>query len=150
MLELHPAYPSLRQARRADEHVVGGALEGDALDSRSARGIALWVAIDQQRAPLCDRETCREIYRRRGLPDAALLIGNGNDSGHWISRGFSVSQGDGAGIGNPALNLDGLEQSGNEPQVPRREPWLNLYARISRKSALPTAFLPNPSEEIDS
>jgi hypothetical protein len=48
----------------------------------TARRVALRVGVDEQRALLGDGERGGEIDRRRRLADAALLIGNRDDSGH--------------------------------------------------------------------
>ena len=49
MLELHRPEPRFGDRRGPQQHVVGGPIELRARDSDSARGVSLWVAIDQER-----------------------------------------------------------------------------------------------------
>jgi hypothetical protein len=82
MLELNPAEASARDVGCSQENVIGCPLERIGFDSRSARRIALRIAIDQQSASLGDGEAGCEVYGSCGLPHPALLIGNRDDSGH--------------------------------------------------------------------
>ena len=67
----------LAQRRFADQHVVGRDAAVAAVDAEPGRGVALRIEIDDQHA-LADRgERRAEIDRRRGLADAALLVGDG-------------------------------------------------------------------------
>ena len=60
----------------ADQHVIGGVAPALAVDAEPGRGIALRIEIDDQH-PLADGgERGAEIDRRRGLADAALLVGD--------------------------------------------------------------------------
>ena len=59
----------------AGEHVVGRDAPALAVDAEAGRGVALRVEVDDQHL-LADRgERRAEIDRRRGLADAALLVG---------------------------------------------------------------------------
>jgi hypothetical protein len=51
------------------------------LDPESRRGVALRVEIDDEHAGAGLRERRREVHRRRGLADAALLVGDREDAG---------------------------------------------------------------------
>jgi hypothetical protein len=82
MLELYAPNPRLAYRGRANEDIVRRSLEGIAVDPCSARGIPLGIPIDEQRAALGDRLARREVYGGRGLADAALLICNGEYTGH--------------------------------------------------------------------
>src|SRR5690242_2829480 len=117
MLELYATDASVGEVRGPDKHVVCRALEGGVLNSSPACGIALRVSVDQQGAALRNGKARCEVYGRRRLSDAALLIGNGNDSGHWISRGFQILAGEGAGIGYSAWTF--VEPSGRWRQSRR-------------------------------
>ncbi len=59
----------------AEQAVVEGALQGVFVDPQAGGGIALGVAVHQQRAFLENRQGGRQIDRRGGLADAALLVG---------------------------------------------------------------------------
>ena len=61
--------------RLADQHVIGRAVAVAAVDAETGRGIALRIEIDDQHALADRRERGAEIDRRRGLADAALLVG---------------------------------------------------------------------------
>ena len=64
----------------ADQHVIGRAVAGAAIDAETSGGIALRIEIDDQHA-LANRSECRtQIDRRGGLADAALLIGQRQDA----------------------------------------------------------------------
>ena len=51
-------------------------------EAESAGGVGLRIAVNEERADLCGGERCGEIYRGRGLADAALLVRNSDDSSH--------------------------------------------------------------------
>jgi hypothetical protein len=57
------------------------------LYTNSARGIALWVAIDEERARFRGGEASSEVYGSRGLSDSALLVGNCDNARHGIPEG---------------------------------------------------------------
>ena len=65
------------QRRFADQHVVGRDAAVAAVDAEAGRGVALRIEIDDQHALADGGERRAEIDRRRGLADAALLVGDG-------------------------------------------------------------------------
>ena len=70
----------IAQRRFADQHVIGRAVAVAAIDAETGRGVALRIEIDDQDA-LANRGECRaQVDRRRGLADAALLVGQRQDA----------------------------------------------------------------------
>src|SRR5262249_19791442 len=53
-------------------------------ESEAAGGIRLWIAINEKRIELGGCERGRQIDGGRSFPDATLLIGNGDNSGHFV------------------------------------------------------------------
>ena len=74
----------MMSARRAavDDGVVEREADLVAPDPDSTRGVPLRIGIDEQRALFRHGERRGQVHRRRRLADAALLIGNRDDSGH--------------------------------------------------------------------
>ena len=76
--------------RRRCDHVEGAALavqgpvEAAArlfLHADGAGGVGLGVQIHEKRVDLLFGQCCRQVHGGRGFADAALLVGNGEDSG---------------------------------------------------------------------
>ena len=65
-----------------DHHVIERRVEFAFAEPDTTGGVALGIGVDEQRALFRDGERRGEIDGRRGLPDAALLVGNGDNSGH--------------------------------------------------------------------
>ena len=65
-----------------EQHFTGAALERALVDPAAHGGVALRIQIHQQHAPPRGGEGCREIDRRGGLADAALLVRDGDDPLH--------------------------------------------------------------------
>ena len=65
------------QARLADQHVIGRVAAAATVDAEPGRGIALRIEIDDQHLLADGGKRGAEIDRRRGLADAALLVGDG-------------------------------------------------------------------------
>jgi hypothetical protein len=57
------------------------------LYTHSARSIALWVAIDQERARFRSGEASSKVYGSRGLSDSTLLVGYCDNARHGIPEG---------------------------------------------------------------
>src|SRR5690349_4283090 len=79
--------PHLRQRGLADQDVVDGAGEAAALETDAARRIPLRVPIHEQDALLGDREGGGEVDGGGGLAHPTLLVGDGDDAGHWTGLG---------------------------------------------------------------
>src|SRR5258708_470300 len=71
---------------QSQQHLVDRSLERALVDTAAHGGVALWIEIHQQHAHPRLRGAGREIDGGRGLSDAALLVGDGEDAGHapWI------------------------------------------------------------------
>ena len=89
-----------RIVRRAGQHVVGRGAARLALDAEPGRGVALRVEVDDQHV-LADRgQGGAEIDRRRGLADAALLVGDRDHPRPAGGAGFAAGfEGDHFGVG---------------------------------------------------
>ena len=64
-----------------DDGVVDGPITG-AIDPEPARGVALRVQIDDEHAVAREGQVAGQIDNRRGLSDAALLVGTGDRLAH--------------------------------------------------------------------
>lgn len=71
--------------------IINGALEVIAPQAESASRVALRVEVYQQGFPFRGSEAGREIDRRGGLPDAAFLVGDADDSCHRYPRLIGVN-----------------------------------------------------------
>ena len=71
-----------RSANRTwiQEHIVDCGLEGILGQADSAGGVSLWIAVNQQDAPLCSREAGGEINGSCRLSDPSLLVGDRDNS----------------------------------------------------------------------
>ena len=67
---------------RVDERVVDGSVGRRRSTPEAARGVALRVEVDDEDAVAGQGEIGREIDDRRGLADAALLVGTGDRLAH--------------------------------------------------------------------
>jgi hypothetical protein len=65
-----------------DECLVQRSWQRASIDSEAARRVALGIDIDDKNALACEGEIRSEVYNRRGLSDAALLIGAGDRLTH--------------------------------------------------------------------
>ena len=65
-------------ARRVGDRVVGAARDRGEVEERDA-AVGLRVEIDEQRLAAAHRQRGGEVDGGRGLADAALLVGDGND-----------------------------------------------------------------------
>ena len=74
----------------ADEHFVEARTRGARENAHPARGVALRVAVHKQHAAIGGGEGGGEVDRRRSLPYATLLVGDGNPVGHGLPVPFSV------------------------------------------------------------
>ncbi len=75
----------IAQRRFADQDIVGRVLPITAVDAETGRGIALRIEIDDEDFLADGGERGAEIDRRRGLADAALLIGDRKHS-RWFGE----------------------------------------------------------------
>ena len=66
---------SISQGHLAKQKLKAGFVTRRAVNAQSGRGIALWIHIDKQDSFINRRQSGRQINRRRGFTDAALLIG---------------------------------------------------------------------------
>ena len=66
------------------QRVVDRAVGGLALQADAAREVGLRVEIDEEDALLGHGEGGREVDGGRGLADAALLVGDGDDPGRHL------------------------------------------------------------------
>ena len=82
-----------------------------ALNAESGRGIALRIEIDDQHLLAHRRERGAEIDRGRGLPDPALLIGDGQDAhaGHRVVCGVVIQTM--ASLRNASMTASGISQA---------------------------------------
>jgi hypothetical protein len=64
----------------AEQQIVAGDLPGLAADAEAGAGIALRVEVDDEHPMPGRGKRRREVDRRRGLADAALLVGDGDDA----------------------------------------------------------------------
>jgi hypothetical protein len=60
----------------------------DFFQAQATGGIRLGIQVEKQDVATHGRDTGGQVYGRRGLPDTAFLIGDGNDFG-WHSRRFN-------------------------------------------------------------
>jgi len=72
----------------ADQYIVGGLPDVCACETAAAGGIALGISVDEERALFSDGKRGGEVDGRRGLTDAALLIGDCENAGHGGVQGF--------------------------------------------------------------
>ena len=84
VFELHLALDDFTEGRRSDQHVVHSASKRFSTEAYAARGVPLRVAVDEQGALLCYRETCGEVDGGCGLSYPTFLIGDCYDFGHCI------------------------------------------------------------------
>ncbi len=63
---------------RVGDRVVGAARDRGVIEERDA-AVGLRVEIDEQRLAAAHRQRRGKVHGRRGLADAAFLIGDGND-----------------------------------------------------------------------
>ena len=63
----------------AAQHVIGRGFTAPAVDAETGRGVALRIEVDHQHLLPDGGERGAEVDRRRGLADAALLVGESND-----------------------------------------------------------------------
>ena len=73
-LELDVTLKGVANRRTPDQDLVKGNLAGVKLKSDTAGGIPLWVAVDEESALFCRRQTGGEIHGSRCFPNAALLV----------------------------------------------------------------------------
>jgi hypothetical protein len=76
----------LLERDRVNDRFIDGAIQGVAIEAEAARGIALWIEVDDENPLSGECEIGREIDHRRGLTDAALLVGTGDRLAHSSSR----------------------------------------------------------------
>src|SRR6266545_475314 len=69
-------------AEQALVHTVGS---GAVLDTETGRRVALGVQVDDQHPAAVQRQRYREVHRRGGLADAALLVGDADHPSLWRS-----------------------------------------------------------------
>jgi len=74
-----------RRVERGQRGVDGARRCGVALPADAAGEISLRIDVDEEDAPLGDGERCGQVDDRRGFTDAAFLVGNGNDAGHYLA-----------------------------------------------------------------
>src|SRR5262249_53048409 len=84
VLEENTLNRRLGEGRVANDDIVDGRLDLLLLQPHAARGVALRVAINHERALLGCRKTRGEIHGRGGLPYTTLLIRNGDYAGHYL------------------------------------------------------------------
>jgi hypothetical protein len=65
-----------------DDHLVDGLVALIGPEAHAGCGIGLRINIQQERALFGGGQKTGQVHGRRGLPDAALLIGNGDDARH--------------------------------------------------------------------
>ena len=72
----------------ANQDVVQRALKPSLVDAATHGRVALWVQIDQQNTLFMAGQPCGQVDRGRGLADAPLLVGDGENDGQGAtSRG---------------------------------------------------------------
>ena len=76
--ELH----GVDQAAFTDQHVVDRVLQIQLIHTAAGGGVALWIEADQQHPPPGGDERRGEVNSGGGLGDTALLVGDGEYSGH--------------------------------------------------------------------
>ncbi len=81
------------QRRFADQHVIGRIAPVAAIDAETGRGVALRIEIDDQDVFADGGERRAEIDGRRGLADAALLIGDGEYPGRLCRLRCAIGRG---------------------------------------------------------
>jgi hypothetical protein len=67
-----------------EEDLVDAPLHLVARDAEGRPGVALRVDVDEERAALAGGERGGEVHGGRGLPDAALLVRDGDDARHGL------------------------------------------------------------------
>ena len=72
---------AVERRRVVHEHVVDRALDVAGVDAEAGRGVALGVEVDDEHPEARLGQGRAEVHRGRGLPDAALLVGDGDDPG---------------------------------------------------------------------
>ncbi len=77
----------LAQRRAADECIIHTALDAPRSHSHAGARVALRVHVEQERLLLGGRDARREVHRGRRLPDAALLVHDGEDARALFGRG---------------------------------------------------------------
>jgi len=72
---------SLANVSPVDENVIDGRHALGFLDAETARGVSLWVGIDNKNSHLARGKGCGQVNGGSRLPDAAFLIGDRYDPG---------------------------------------------------------------------
>src|SRR3989442_1408832 len=83
--EVHVRETRLREGPAVEQRVVQRVPDAVAFDADAARGIRLRVGVDEQRLALSSGKRRGDVDGGRRLPDAALLVGNGDDARHQIT-----------------------------------------------------------------
>ena len=131
------------------QHVVHRRLEAAVLDAEPGRGVALRVEVDDQRALAELGQAGADVDRRRGLADAALLVGDGDDAGERDARrrrsaATSTSGGRrsaGAGWPREGSSRDGLfGRARADRSGPPGTAWRGDRGRVKRPSAVAAMF----------
>src|SRR5439155_19640297 len=81
----------LRERPAVEQRIVQRVPEAVAFDADAASRIRLRVGVDEQRLALGSGEGRGDVDRGRGLADAALLVGNGDDARHHITYCVTTS-----------------------------------------------------------
>ena len=73
------------KADAVDDRVVDRSFDGVTVETEATRGIALGVEVDDEDSLAEEGEVAPKIHDRRGLPDAALLVGTGDRLAHSVA-----------------------------------------------------------------